>query len=161
MNTKNNKAVLSHLFLPLPPRFPGAPPRGQELSHILEATALVHARAGEGPSQEPHAVCGEAPEERQSHLSTFVKRNKSISQAPHTLTGSWQEGPRGSFHTGGEVGVGEGGTAGSGSRAPGLWLRNEPGLEVCGLSTTKPLPDSRFKAQEEAPLHKHKHSANE
>lgn len=37
----------------------------------------------------------------------------------------------------------------------------EEGLKVCGLNTTKPLPYSRLNMQEEAPLHKHKHSANE
>lgn len=46
----------------------------------------------------------------------------------------------------------EPGLQGSGGR--------EPGLEVCGLNTTKPLPDSRFNAGR-GPLHKHKHSANE
>lgn len=134
VDTKNNEAVLSSLSAPplgsQEPLPSGAQPHPR-------GTCAVQARA---PVAQPgaHAVCGEAPEKQQSHLSTFVKRNKSTSGLPTHLPAHGEEGgcgPRGSFHTREEscefgreelqaVGARAAGLWREGARAGGMWAKH-------------------------------------
>lgn len=73
----------------LSPSSPSPSPPGQSSAPFPEGTCTGPFQGPASDNSQEPGLCGGRPEEQQSSLSTFIKGNKSISLASHTLTRSW------------------------------------------------------------------------